>query len=65
MDKLTDKSRMPQRGKHHGHKMEEIPAAYLLWIVEQSFCLRNVKQYVEDNRDVLENDGKTSGIRVK
>lgn len=53
MAKLTDESPMPQHGKFKGRRMEEVPAWYLLWLDEQPHCMKVVKAYIAENRDVL------------
>jgi len=52
MDALTDKSLMPF-GKYKGTEMEKVPAGYLIWIYENNKCTDEVKEYIEDNMDVL------------
>jgi len=62
--KLGDKDRMPF-GKYNGKTMEEVPAGYLLWLdteLEEQ-TLRNeaqqaVREYIDDNRSVLESESK-------
>lgn len=49
---LTDKSPMPF-GKHKGVEMANVPADYLLWLYENNKCTDEVKEYIEDNMDVL------------
>lgn len=49
---LTDDSPMPF-GKFKGKRMEEVPAAYLIWLHENNKCSGNVKAYIEDNLDAL------------
>jgi len=50
---LTDDSLMPT-GKYKGDKMETVQAWYLLWLYDQNMCPQNVKDYIDDNRQVLE-----------
>ena len=50
---LNDKSPMPQ-GKFKGQPMENVPYWHLLWLENQPYCRKDVKQYIEENRDVLE-----------
>lgn len=55
MNKLTDTSLMPF-GVHAGLKMANVPATYLLWLHKQPNCPENVKEYVLDNLEILENE---------
>ncbi len=52
---MTDESRMPF-GKFKGMKLANVDSNYLLWVAEQSWCSKELKQYIEDNREVLEKD---------
>ena len=54
---LNDKSPMPQ-GKFKGQPMENVPYWHLLWLENQPYCCKDVKQYIEENRDVLELEKK-------
>ena len=49
---LTDKSPMPF-GKHKGVEMANVPADYLIWLYENEKCTDEVREYIEDNMDVL------------
>lgn len=49
---LTDKSIMPW-GVHKGKQMADVPASYLLWCYENNKISDDVKEYVEDNLEVL------------
>ena len=53
--KLTDKSPMPW-GKHKGVPMANVPAKYLLWLLSEGKCDWSVKQYIIDNKEVLEKE---------
>ena len=63
--KLTDESPMPF-GKHKGEKMANVPASYLLWLYDEwtapnprfGFSSKEVKEYIEDNLDVLKQEAK-------
>lgn len=46
---LNDKSPMPQ-GKFKGQPMENVPYWHLLWLENQPYCRKDVKQYIEENR---------------
>ena len=50
--RLTEESPMPF-GKYKGEKMQDVPALYLLWLYENDKCSGYVKQYIQDNQDVL------------
>lgn len=62
MANLTDKSPMPQ-GKFKGLLMEDVPYWYLFWLEEQPFCNKYVKEYIDENRDVLEVEKKRDKYR--
>lgn len=62
MANLTDSDLMPQ-GKFKGQTMENVPYWHLLWFADQPFCRKDVKQYVEENRDVLELEKKWDKFR--
>ena len=49
---LTDDSPMPW-GKYKGEKMINVPASYLLWCYDNNKCSGPVREYIEDNHDVL------------
>lgn len=49
---LTDESIMPF-GMFKGEKMANVPPHYLLWLFENNRCSGDVKQYIEDNMDVI------------
>jgi len=62
--KPGDKDRMPF-GKYNGKTMEEVPAGYLLWLdteLEEQTLLNEaqqaVREYIDDNRSVLESESK-------
>jgi len=56
---LTDESLMPW-GIYEGKKMIEVPADYLLWLYRDNKCDRQVKEYIEENMQVLEKELKNS-----
>ena len=43
---LNDKSPMPQ-GKFKGQPMENVPYWHLLWLENQPYCRKDVKQYMK------------------
>ena len=63
--KLTDESLMPF-GKYKGEKMVNVPASYLMWIYDEwtlpnprfGFAYKDVKVYIEENLDVLQEEIK-------
>ena len=50
---LQDNSPMPS-GKYKGKPMQEVPAEHLLYIYERGWCNAELKEYIEDNMQVLE-----------
>lgn len=48
---FTDESPMPF-GKHKGEKLANVPADYLLYIYGISYS-QGLKDYIDENRDVL------------
>lgn len=54
---LTDKSPMPF-GIHKGTSMANVPAEYLLWLYDNGKCSQEVRDYIEDNLDVLRQEVK-------
>lgn len=52
MANLTDESLMPW-GKYQGDEMINVPASYLIWLYDNNKCSGDVKAYIEDNYDVL------------
>jgi uncharacterized protein (DUF3820 family) len=40
-------------GKHKGKKMANIPADYLLHLLDNYMCYGSVKAYIQENEDVL------------
>lgn len=40
-------------GKYKNQKMANVPASYLLWLYDNDKCSSYVKEYIEDNLDVL------------
>lgn len=55
MEKLTDESILDFGEKHKGKKLIKVPAEYFLYIYRKNFKMpQNLKDYIEDNLDVLE-----------
>ena len=57
MEKLTDSSRMPF-DKYINEKMANVPASYLMWLYDNNKCNQQVKDYIEENMDVLKDELK-------
>ncbi len=57
MATLTDKSPMPY-GKHKGKQLANVPADYLLWLYKNNKCNAQVKAYVIDNLEVINEQTK-------
>jgi uncharacterized protein (DUF3820 family) len=56
---LKDNDLMPF-DKHKDTKMIDVPAKYLLYIYENDMCSNDrVKQYIEDNLDVIKQQAKS------
>lgn len=59
MEKLTDESILDYGEKHTGKKLINVPAEYFLYIYRKNFKMpQNLKDYIEDNLDVLELEEK-------
>jgi uncharacterized protein (DUF3820 family) len=43
-------------GKYKGTKMIDVPASYLLWLYENSYCSVTVNNYIKDNLDVIKEE---------
>ena len=56
---LQDHNLMPF-GKYKGTKMENVPASYLLWLNSQENCQADVKEYIQENMNVLLHEVKTT-----
>jgi len=54
---LTDESLMPF-GLHKGSKMTNVPASYLMYLYDSGKCTKDVRDYIEDNLDVLKQEIK-------
>ena len=54
---LKDDSKMPF-GKYINEKMANVPAEYLLWLLKENKCSGDVKVYILDNKEVLEEEVK-------
>jgi hypothetical protein len=57
---MDDNSIMPF-GKFQGQKMANVPATWLLWADKNIVTLRtDIKMYIEENRQVLEMQAKST-----
>ena len=54
---MNDNDLMPY-GKYKDVKMSEVPASYLLWLLENDKCSGKVKEYILDIKDALEREVK-------
>lgn len=54
---LNDDSPMPF-GKYKDEKMANVPASYLMWLYNENKCNKEVRDYIEDNLDVLKEEIK-------
>ena len=54
---LSDNDPMPY-GKYQGTAMANVPADYLIWCYENGKCREDVRRYVKNNLDVLQNEIK-------
>lgn len=52
---MTDTSPM-LFGKFKNHKMANVPADYLLWLLKEGKCYGALKKYIEENIDVLKEE---------
>lgn len=49
---LNDKDPMPW-GAHEGKLMQDVPASYLIWLLENNKCAGDVKRYIVENLETL------------
>ncbi len=47
-------------GKHKGKALANVPASYLIWLLDNGKCFGALKDYIEDNIDVLQKEVKES-----
>ena len=62
MANLTDESPMPW-GKYQGDKMINVPASYLIWLYDNNKCSGDVKAYIKDNYDVLNEEVRRASAK--
>lgn len=53
---LKDTDPMPFGKKHKGKPMSEVPAGYLLWAGDLTGLQPELREYIERNRKVLEDE---------
>lgn len=61
---MEDTDLMPY-GKHKGTAMANIPAADLIWLYENNRTSKDVRQYIEENMDVLKEEIKQANNKKK
>lgn len=49
---MHDKSIMPF-GKHKGKHLDQVPAAYLLWLFDNNKCGKRLRAYIHKNMNLL------------
>ena len=54
---MTDQDLMPF-GKHKGEKMANVPADYLLFLHRGGRIFGGIKQYINDNLELLEKEAE-------
>lgn len=45
-------------GVHKGKRLIDVPAGYLLWLLDNNKCYGDLKKYIEDNKQVLQSQCK-------
>ncbi len=56
---MNDDDLMPY-GKYKGMKMSEVPASYLLWLLDFDKCSGAVREYIVDVYDALKAEVKNN-----
>lgn len=56
---FTDETPMPF-GKYKGTKLANVPAEYLMYLYDNDKVIGHLKNYIEDNKDVLAIELKTN-----
>lgn len=57
---MDDQSIMPF-GKHQGKSLQNVPADYLLWLLDTDWCREKFPEliaYIRSNKDCLETDAE-------
>lgn len=52
---MEDTDLMPW-GKFKGVEMQNVPAYYLIWLIDNHKFSGNVKRYIKDNLEVIESE---------
>lgn len=52
---MTDTTIMPF-GKYKGEALVNMPAEYLLWLLDNGKCVGALRQYIVDNKDGLHSE---------
>lgn len=50
---MTDLSKMPF-GEHEGEALINVPADYLIYLLDENICKGELKEYIEDNMEILQ-----------
>lgn len=64
MEKVTDKTFM-WFGIHKNKRMAQVPADYLLFLLEKGKCGERLKDYITENKEVLEEEAKKARIEFR
>ena len=64
MEKLTDQTIM-SFGKYKGHKLANVPPDYLLWIYDNYSLKPELKAYIDENRQCLNQEVKLSQKAIR
>jgi len=56
---FTDNTPMPF-GKYKGQALANVPAEYLMYLYDNNKVIGHLKNYIEDNKDVLAIELKTN-----
>lgn len=56
---FNDSTPMPF-GKYKGDKLANVPAEYLMWLLDNNKVIGHLKNYIEENKDVLAIEIKTN-----
>lgn len=54
---MNDDSIMPS-GKFKGRRLEDVPAWHLLWLWDNNFGTKELRDYIKDNLEVLKKEMK-------
>lgn len=56
---MTDESLFPF-GEHKGIKLANVPGSFLFWLYMNDKCYGELKDYIEDNLDVIKTEINTN-----